>query len=584
VPDGGSGVPPRAPTANVLRLLFAVIGVVSLVFGYLGLRTYVRHLGNIGDSPLDLLYYDLQLFVLGSPPLDNGGPYPTLLDIARFGAPAVTIYAFAEAGRALFATELRRWRTRQSRDHVIVCGDGMVANTLARRLRAAGEKVVTVPSGAVTNGASAPAAAEPGTVRVAGAARDPDVLRAAGIGRARALYACTDDSASNTAIALSAARRGRRTPLAVYAQVADPELCLALQARHLGLAEPPGARVDFFNIDDLAARKLFTQEPLAAVRGGPPTVVILGATAFGRAVLAELARRWRVRDPQGGARMPVALVDDEATVTAAQLTHRYPFLSQVCRITPYDGGLPELLSDDRFALPPDRVFICYDDEEQALKTALTAEQLWHGGPGSVVVRLDRLASLRAAFDHERGDHLLDDLSGALRLYGVVHAACDPALIGDDLVERLARVIHESYLMSRRRHGERPETNPALVPWEDLPEPLRRTNRDQAKDIGRKLRELGCALSPRVGPGDEHSLAESEVERLAVLEHQRWVTERVAAGWRYAEDRDDERLLHPAVRAWDSLHDDMRERNHDAIRELPAILADAGFRIVRVSHA
>ncbi|MFD0823039.1 hypothetical protein ACFQ0D_33010 [Micromonospora zhanjiangensis] len=59
---------------------------------------------------------------------------------------------------------------------------------------------------------------------------------------------------------------------------------------------------------------------------------------------------------------------------------------------------------------------------------------------------------------------------------------------------------------------------------------------------------------------------------------------MAAGWRYAEDRDDDRLLHPAVRAWDHLHDDMRERNHDAIRELPAILADAGFRIVRVGDA
>jgi len=29
---------------------------------------------------------------------------------------------------------------------------------------------------------------------------------------------------------------------------------------------------------------------------------------------------------------------------------------------------------------------------------------------------------------------------------------------------------------------------------------------------------------------------------------------------------------------------MRERNHEAVRELPGILADAGFRIVRVGRA
>lgn len=574
MPGRSLGEPPRAPTMDVLRLIFAVIGLASVVCGYFGLDQYFRASTDGPAHPLDLLYYDLQLFVLGSPPLDGGGPFPPLLDIARFSAPAVTVYAFIEAGRLVFETELRRLRVRQARNHVIVCGDGMVANTLARRLRAAGDQVVSVSSDAV--------ATEPGTRRVARAARDPDVLRAAGVGRARALYACTDDSAANTAIALAAARHGRhgrRSPLSVYAQVADPELCLALQARHLGLTGQPGARVEFFNIDDLAARKLLSEEPPTPVNGEPPRVVVLGATAFGRSVLVELARRWRVRDPQDDRPMPLALVDEAATQATAQLSQRFPFLSRVCRITPYDGSLTELLSTGGFPLPPDRVFICYDDEQAALKTALTAEQLWHGNPGSVVVRLDRLASLREAFGGS-GDRLIDDLSGALRLYGVVRAACDPDLIGDDL----ARVIHESYLASRRRRGERPENNPALVPWEELPETLRVANRAQAEDFGGKLRELGCALSPRVGPGEEYTLAEPEIERLAVLEHERWVEERSAAGWRYGDHRDDARRLHPALAAWETLGAEMRERDHDAIREMPTILADAGFRIVRVRHA
>lgn len=567
------GEPPRAPTMDVLRLFFIAVGLASFVCGYFGLDQYLHRQGTSATWH-DLLYYALQLFVLGSPPLDDGGPFPPLLDFARFGAPAVTIYAFVEAGRLVFATELRRLRTRWARNHVIVCGDGMVAGTLARRLRTAGRRVVTVSSGLVEP--------PPQARHVTGAARDPYVLRAAGIGRATALYACTEDSAANTAIALAAARhgrRGRRSPIKVYAQVADPELCLALQARHLGRSEHPGARIDFFNVDNLAARKLFSQEPLLPVDGGPPRVVVIGATAFGHAVMIELARRWRIRDPLDRSVLRIALVDEAATAAAAQITARYPFLRQICRIAPYDGDLGTMLTG-RFPLPPDRVFICYDDEERALKTALIAEQVWSGRPGSMVVRLDRLAGLREAFGSGHGEGMLDALTGALRLYGVVHAACDPELIGNDL----ARLIHESYVVARRRHGDDPATTPALVSWEELPETLRQSNRAQAEDIARKLNEVGCVISPRLGPGDEYALTEPEIDRLAIREHERWVNERTGDGWRYGAERDDARRLHPALLTWDDLSEEMRERNQELIRELPAILADAGFRIVRVRRA
>ena len=442
---GGFGDLPRTPVAPVLWLAFAILAVISFGCGLVGLEQYLRENPDLGYSghPLDILYYALQLFVLGSPPLDAGGPFPPILDFARFAAPTVTAYALIEASRLLFAAEIRKLKARTARGHVIVVGDTLVATTLARRLRMAGDQVVTVPSRATETG-PAP--------RVAGAARDPDILRAASVGRARAIYACTDDSAANTAIALAAARPRRNgSALAVYAQVADPEVCAALQARLLSAPPRQGTRLDFFNIDDLAARHLVAREPLALPGARPPTIAILGATAFGRAVLVELARQWRVRDPAAQP-LPIEIVDPTAIAAVTHLTERYPFLTKVCKITPHDYGLERLLATPSDGPVPDRVFICYDDEQQALKAALTAEQVWPGEPGSVVVRLDRLASLREAFDG--GDRVLDELSGTLRLFGVVHAACDPALIGDDLVERLARVIHERYVVDLRQPRRR----------------------------------------------------------------------------------------------------------------------------------
>ena len=566
---GGFGDSPRTPVAPVLWLAFAILAVISFGCGLIGIEQYLRENPDLGYSghPLDVLYYALQLFVLGSPPLDAGGPFPPILDFARFAAPTVTAYALIEASRLLFAAEIRKLRARTARGHVIVVGDTLVATTLARRLRQHGDQVVTVPSRATETG-PAP--------RVAGAARDPDILRAASVGRARAVYACTDDSAANTAIALAAARPRRNgSTLAVYAQVADPEVCAALQARLLSAPNRRGTRLDFFNIDDLAARHLVAREPLTLPGARPPTIAILGATAFGRAVLVELARQWRIRDPAARP-LSIEIVDPTAGAAVTHLTERYPFLTRVCKITPHDYDLERLLATPSDGPVPDRVFICYDDEQQALKAALTAEQVWPGEPGSVVVRLDRLASLREAFDG--GDRILDELSGTLRLFGVVHAACDPALIGNDLVERLARVIHERYVLDLTSRGA---SGPALVPWDELPDRLRLTNRAQAEDIGRKMRAIGCTLSPRVGPGREHALADDEVERLAVMEHERWRQDRVGQGWRFAADRDDERKLHPAMAAWPALREEMRTRNLDEIRQLPAILADAGFRIVRL---
>jgi hypothetical protein len=70
--------------AVLIRILFAVLAVVSLVLGYLGLARYLDASTVFAHRPIDLIYYDLQLFVINSGPVTNGGPYPWPLEISRF--------------------------------------------------------------------------------------------------------------------------------------------------------------------------------------------------------------------------------------------------------------------------------------------------------------------------------------------------------------------------------------------------------------------------------------------------------------------------------------------------------------------
>ncbi|MEV4088885.1 hypothetical protein AB0J43_52345, partial [Nonomuraea fuscirosea] len=119
-----------------VMVAFGVLALLSLVLGYAGLRAYLADQPQV--SFLDLVYYDLQLFVIDSTPLGEGGPLPWPLEIARFTAPAVTVYALIETVRLLLSSEVRRLRAREASRHAIVCGTGALGQALTHRLREEG--------------------------------------------------------------------------------------------------------------------------------------------------------------------------------------------------------------------------------------------------------------------------------------------------------------------------------------------------------------------------------------------------------------------------------------------------------------
>jgi hypothetical protein len=153
-----------------------------------------------------------------------------------------------------------------------------------------------------------------------------------------------------------------------------------------------------------------------------------------------------------------------------------------------------------------------------------------------------------------------------------------AMFAADAVERIARVIHERYRSHQR--GRKPPGDPALEPWETLAEPLRNSNRAQAADIGIKLRAVRCSVVPVDGTAAGFQFAPEEIERLAIMEHDRWVAERRAAGWTLGPARDVERKLSPHLVPWEDLAEEFREYDREAVRVIPEILADAGLAIRR----
>jgi hypothetical protein len=79
------------------------------------------------------------------------------------------------------------------------------------------------------------------------------------------------------------------------------------------------------------------------------------------------------------------------------------------------------------------------------------------------------------------------------------------------------------------------------------------------------------------------LSDEEIDRLAASEHQRWCEERRADGWTPGSVIDLQQKRHPDLVPWSELGESRRELDHEAQRELPALLARYGLAIVRRRH-
>jgi hypothetical protein len=546
-------------------LIVLAIGAVALILGIIGLNQYVSHqkMPVFGRGWLDILYYDLELYVFNAAPVQGPGPFPVTLQIARFLAPAVTVLAGVETLRLLLGEQLRRWASASAAKHAVVTGDGAVAIELAQNLRQEYRKVVVVGA----SWATATRARRHGLLDVSGDPADPAALRAAGLSRADVLYACASLSATNAATALRAREISQASgrPLVTYALVRDAEICTALRARRIGAKGDPWFHLDFFSVEDTAARVLLDRYPLAREGVPPARAVIIGFGRLGRAVLREIARRPRL-DPS----LVSVTIRGETRAIIEPFLELFPVIARNCSVTcdndpPPDGSAPT------------RTFVCLPGAEDALNAGLAAAHVLTDPDDLVVVCMSEPSPFGAVLTGQTA--LLDDVKGRLNVFEVLEEACMPARIKADLVDQLARAIHRAYVDNCAARGDSPQVNQSMLPWEQLPDDLKQANVAQAEDIGTKLESINCTVTPESRTAPAFAFKADEIEQLARMEHERWMAERRAQGKVYGPRREGNQ--HPDLVDWQYLSENAREKDRDAIRELPDILREAGFQILRL---
>jgi RyR domain len=227
---------------------------------------------------------------------------------------------------------------------------------------------------------------------------------------------------------------------------------------------------------------------------------------------------------------------------------------------------------------PAVVFVCLPDNDDALSAGLAAAaQSLATRSGRVVICLHDPSPFGALLTGQR--IVLDDEQGQLAVFGVLEEGCVPERVRQDLHDQLARAIHQAYLDHCAAQGDSPERNPSMRPWTELPDDLKQANLAQAADIRRKLRAIDCAIVPESAAVPVFAFTAGEVEQLAEQEHERWMRERQALGYVLGPDRAAKQ--HPDLLPWAGLSEASRDKDRNAVCEIPSILQQAGFQIIRL---
>jgi voltage-gated potassium channel Kch len=585
----------RGSLRAYLLYVFGLLAIIAL-FGASGFYYFEHDAYGRLDPARDLTFADclwwtvVTLTTIGYgdfvPYTAAGRLLAVLMMLVGIGILGVSTAAIA----AYFvkSDQIQLWRVRGLKDHVVICGLGSKGALLTRAFREKGVPVVVIEK--AENNENVETALQLGAVVLPGDATEPEMLRRARAHEARHLIAVCPGDGANAEIAAHARDLvgGRRhpNPLTCCTHVVEPELWHLL--RRWEIATLGAFRLQFFNVFEVGARAMlssfppFTDADLKA--GRRPHILVVGAGRLGQNVVVHAARLWRDRRPDEREHLYVTLIGADATESVRdELYLLNPGLEKVCHIhaRQVDTRSGEfqraafLVEKEMGHFNVTAVYVCLDDETAGLSASLALLHHARRHDVPIVVRLNQDAGLAKLLAATRdGSHSFDNLHA----FGFLEKTCRPDLVLGGTNEVLARANHEKYLEEHRGEAD----NPALVPWEQLPDDLKEANRAQADHIGQKLARVGCDIAPMAAyDTTRFEFNDAEVELMARMEHDRWIEWRRSHGWTYGPVRDDEKKTHPSLVPWESLSEHDRAYNRESAREMPELLERAGFQVFRL---
>lgn len=567
--------------------LIGALALTALILGTIGLGQIEVGTSSNTDQfiPLpDRLYYLVGLFRLSSPV--SRFPLPVTLEVARWLAPLTLLLAGLGAITTIFGEQVGQLRVYLwYRNHVVVCGAGRVGMRLTGTFRNRNRKVVVIDHDPLESDVEE--CRELGVPVIKGDAADPVVLRRAKVHKAEYLIAVSGDDGINAQIALIADTDGRRSrTLSCYVNVSDGELSVLLDQAATFERTTENLQYRFFNIFQEGSRALIRRYPdtVKTKAGSPPCLLVVGGGPISVNLVIDAAHRWQIENGPDDPHLQVVLVDAEADSRVDGINERRSSLRRTCdlsarEVDPWSSDAnPFVFLKEKDCPRPTMAILCPIDDAQGLTASMKLRRALPNDVPIIVCTTGRkdtgplldLASV-GVLRNVHGFPVLDE---------VCQAWVELMLDGPAMNEDLARAVHARYVRHRLAEESGGAGDPSMEPWDSLSEDLRESNRQQALDYKRKLNllKLTYVLAPD-GQSPPYEFTEAQIEKLAMMEHDRWVAERLKGGWAYSSAKDVKSKTHPDLICWDDLDEATKDYDRRAMEDFPQVLSDEGFVIV-----
>ena len=571
--------------------IIIALGLTSLVLGFIGFWKNSLVSGE-ARTFLDNLYLTMGLISLNTGVVP--GPISWELQVARFLVPAVTAYTAFLAFTTLFIQQTDRIRLWFTRNHIVICGLGKKGFRLVNQFLAKGKAVVVVEvdegNDLIENARSS------GAIIIQGDAADPDLLEKVNLQHANCLVAVTGDDGKNAEVAVQAEKLSRKRKdgtLTCIIHIYDSQLWTLLREKELSTYHNPHFRLELFNIFDRGGRLMLQKNPpwINAPPDRQPHLLVVGLGKIGQRLVIEAARGWRMINPKEEGKIKISVIDLDAVQKLDSLQSQYPLLENLTKIKAVNmdilSGEFERTSS-RFITKGicnlDTIYVCLDDEGFSLQTGLRLNHQFRSHSIPIVLRMVESGGLALLLGEEHTDK---GSFGNLQIFDLLDQTCTAELLQKGTHEVLARNLHAVYLEGVRLSGKDLQSGDALVPWEDLSDYLKEKNRQQADRIPVMLETGGYRIAPLRDWDAENFLftetddSEDEVTRMALLEHESWCRELQEDGWQLGTERDPQKKIHSNLVPWENLPPLEQEKNKKYIRDLPKLLARAGFQIEKL---
>lgn len=230
------------------------------------------------------------------------------------------------------------------------------------------------------------------------------------------------------------------------------------------------------------------------------------------------------------------------------------------------------------------VAICFKDPDWSLTIGLNLPYDIYGQQVPVLIRQEALNGFAATI-REESYNKREQRFEYVRFFGMLSDACDLDFERDER----AKYFHNNFLLSSKKDKRYDPKKPNFQEWDKLPEQFKWSNRYVADIYPVKIRSLIYNSRQFNNPGiseqeygrqmdavfrkmkdddrskikelglsnEEVKILEADIELLAIIEHDRWIADRVLAGWNYGPEKDNDKRLSPYMIPYDELSEEIK---------------------------